>query len=79
MEPALQSLKNDIIIRNLIQHNHGIVRAEDLRKAGISHFSSTSQIAGTDVYREGDRIRRTPVDLRALANSAELVSEKLIP
>lgn len=71
-----QIIKREIIIRNLIQHNMGVVRPEDLKKAGVNCFTS-DEGGSTTAFKENSRIRRGIFDLENLVYAMEMVSLKI--
>jgi len=77
-EQSRQVIQENIAIRNVIQHNHGVVRQEDLKRAGVKSFTidhgDRMETAGI-----GQRVTRTAFDLEIFANALKTVATALSP
>lgn len=78
LEPELSIIRQEIIVRNLIQHNKGVIRDEDIEKNGKS-FTKVDMTAGRiEKLSAGQRIQRDLSDIRKLAAVFYSISEKLL-
>lgn len=78
VQSEVRVIKENIIIRNMIQHNKGIIRDEDLRRLGANSISCDE---GNAVIQKvaGDRVQRTAYDLEACVTAMMTVSSVLVP
>ena len=77
-DPELSIVKGEIVLRNLLQHNHGKIRQRDVDMAGVKYFRSRNRNGNIEEYSIGEKIHRTVFDLRNLAAALESISSKLV-
>lgn len=69
----------NIQIRNIIQHNMGIIQKSDLDILGVNEIEEDEGISKKVLKKEGDKILRTPFDIEnlveAMINSANKITQ----
>lgn len=79
LEPELGIIRQEILVRNLIQHNKGNIRIDDIEQ-NRGPFSRVDKSAGRiKQFSSGNRIERDLYDLRMLAGVMHRISDKLLP
>ena len=78
LNPEIKKIKQEINVRNLIQHNKGIIREEDIERnnGNFTHVHQTE--SRNEVFYVGDRINRDILDLRVLAGNFFSIAEKML-
>lgn len=73
----VESIKKFITIRNIFQHNLGVVRTDDVVGLG---FANISLDTGKSIrqFKVGDRLELSPFDIEAYADSIIAVSQALV-
>lgn len=78
VENDVVCVRQNVVVRNVLQHNHGILRASDLAELGARSLPSDDgkQISDLAV---GDRVRRTPFDVDNCAHAMLRLADVLVP
>ncbi|MGZ3807845.1 MAG: hypothetical protein ACXVCE_07150 [Bacteriovorax sp.] len=79
LEPELSIVRQEIIVRNLIQHNKGYIRIDDIQENGGPISKVDTSADRTEKQLAGSRVQRDLHDLRKLASVMARISEKLVP
>lgn len=78
VENQLRRLADNIVVRNVLQHNHGILRQRDLEEAGADHIDFDEGDAIRPL-RLGDRVFRSVYDINEFAHAMGDVAKTLVP
>ena len=73
----IANIKKFIIVRNICQHNLGIVRVDDITLLGLANISLDAGNS-TRHFKVGDRLELSPFDIEACADSIIAIAQALV-
>jgi hypothetical protein len=79
-EAVKRAIRKHVMVRSVIQHNEGILRDEDLVRAGSSdHILMLDAKHEPKEFRTGDKVVPTFWELRAVRDDLKRAAHSLIP